>query len=143
MEIEAIRLDYRSAAAFRWKARGAPTPHGSHSEWKGTAPPTPLQSPSTAVASLAYNQRGGPDPPSLPVANHSEARTRREVFALLQTRSDTIDSSTNLHTFSGLVLGKVSGRLKRSALDSGGHSLRHGQAGWGRGPVLLTVNWWL
>lgn len=109
--MEAIRLDYRSAAAFRWKARGATAPHRSHSEWKRTAPPTPLQSPYTAVVSLTdrkHNQRGGPDPPSPPVANHSEARTRREVFALLQTRSDTIDSSTNLHTFSGLVLRKVS-----------------------------------
>lgn len=37
--MKAIRLDYRSASAFKWKARGAPAPHGSDSEWKKTAPP--------------------------------------------------------------------------------------------------------
>lgn len=53
MEMKAIRLNYRSAAAFKWKARGAPSPHASDSEWKRTAP-HPLESTSTAILSSTY-----------------------------------------------------------------------------------------
>lgn len=85
MEMKAIRLDYCSAAASKWEARGAPAPNGLDSEWKRTAPPHPLESPSTAALSPTYhmhNKRKGPEPSSLLIMNHSEPQKRHELFTL-------------------------------------------------------------